>query len=101
MFGPVVDKANEEMQDLSKREMIVMAPLLACILWIGLYPKPILDRIETSTQALVKQVHNEVFGTTQVERPWQYRQTQRFPGYDDAHTTSRRGKTMRRLRCRG
>ena len=51
------------------RELIIMAPLVACIFWIGFYPKPILDRIETSTQALVEQVQNEVFGATRVELP--------------------------------
>jgi NADH-quinone oxidoreductase subunit M len=50
---------NEQMQDLSRRELIVLAPLLALILWIGLYPAPFLHRIESSASALVEQVHEE------------------------------------------
>jgi NADH-quinone oxidoreductase subunit M len=47
---------NENLPDLSKREVLVLAPLLACILWIGLYPKPLLDRIDASTQQLITTV---------------------------------------------
>jgi NADH-quinone oxidoreductase subunit M len=47
---------NERMQDLSGRELAVLVPLIACILWIGLYPAPFLRRMETSARALVEQV---------------------------------------------
>ena len=47
---------NENMPDLSKRELLVLAPLLACILWIGLYPKPFLERIEASAEELITTV---------------------------------------------
>jgi len=33
-----------------------MVPLLVCILWIGIYPAPILRRTEASAQALVNLV---------------------------------------------
>ncbi len=55
LFGPVVHDENRHLPDLSRRELIVLAPLLACIVWIGVYPKPLLTRIETSTQALIEQ----------------------------------------------
>ncbi len=47
---------NEQLPDLSRRELVVLAPLLALILWIGLYPAPFLHRIEASAKALVEQV---------------------------------------------
>jgi len=47
---------NENLPDLSKRELLVLAPLLACILWIGLYPKPFLERIEASAEELITTV---------------------------------------------
>ncbi len=56
LFNRLDKPENETMSDLSIRELLVLAPLLAAILWIGLYPKPILDRIEASTAALVEQV---------------------------------------------
>jgi NADH-quinone oxidoreductase subunit M len=48
------------MPDLSVRELVVLGPLLACIFWIGLYPKPFLSRIETSARVLVEHVHQPV-----------------------------------------
>jgi NADH-quinone oxidoreductase subunit M len=47
---------NERLIDLSGRELAVLLPLIACIFWIGLYPGPILRRVETSARALVEQV---------------------------------------------
>jgi len=52
--------ANKKMRDLSIRELFVLGPLVACIVWIGLYPAPILRRVEVSAQALVTQVRDQV-----------------------------------------
>ncbi len=61
-----VDKPeNQKLPDLSPRELLVLAPLVACILWIGIYPAPILRRIEPSARALVTQVR-EAAGAAQV-----------------------------------
>ncbi|MHB8513340.1 MAG: NADH-quinone oxidoreductase subunit M [Actinomycetota bacterium] len=43
--GPVVKEENRFLKDLSAREVLVLAPMLAGILFIGLYPKPLLDRM--------------------------------------------------------
>ena len=56
IFNPLDNPENESMVDLSVRELVVLAPLVAMILWIGLYPKPILERIEASSEALVEHV---------------------------------------------
>jgi NADH-quinone oxidoreductase subunit M len=53
--GPVLAKhANHP--DLSAREYALLAPVLALILVIGLYPKPLLDRIEPTSTRIVKAV---------------------------------------------
>ncbi len=44
MTGPVTD-GNERIRDLRRRELVVVAPLVALLLVLGLYPKPILDVI--------------------------------------------------------
>ncbi|GAB2697279.1 NADH-quinone oxidoreductase subunit M [Nocardia thraciensis] len=44
MTGPV-KKGNERLYDLLPRELVVVAPLLAALLFLGAYPKPVLDRI--------------------------------------------------------
>jgi NADH:ubiquinone oxidoreductase subunit 4 (subunit M) len=59
------------MPDLSIRELFVLGPLVVCIVWIGLYPAPILRRVEVTAQALVTQIRDQVTGQTQVELPGQ------------------------------
>ncbi|MCL2535394.1 MAG: NADH-quinone oxidoreductase subunit M, partial [Nocardiaceae bacterium] len=44
MTGPVTD-GSERVGDLRRRELAVVAPLIALLLVLGLYPKPILDVI--------------------------------------------------------
>jgi NADH-quinone oxidoreductase subunit M len=44
MTGPVTD-GNERIRDLVPREMVVVAPLIALLLVLGVYPKPVLDII--------------------------------------------------------
>ena len=52
-----LDKAeNEKLPDLSAREIAVLVPLLAGIFWIGIYPKPILDRMEPAARHFIAQV---------------------------------------------
>jgi NADH-quinone oxidoreductase subunit M len=56
IFNPLDKSANEKLVDLSPREIAVLVPLLACILWIGIYPKPILRRMEPSARQLIQSV---------------------------------------------
>ena len=56
LFNKLDKPENERIPDLSVRELVVLAPLIACIIWIGVYPAPILRRTEAAAQALVNQV---------------------------------------------
>jgi NADH-quinone oxidoreductase subunit M len=53
---------NASMPDLTFKEGLVMAPLLALIVFLGVYPKPMLDRIEPSVEALVEHIELHVPG---------------------------------------
>jgi len=44
MTGPVAE-GNERIRDLVPREIVVVAPLIALLLVLGVYPKPVLDII--------------------------------------------------------
>ena len=44
MTGPVTE-GNERIRDLARREVVVVAPLIALLLVLGIYPKPALDVI--------------------------------------------------------
>src|SRR2546421_5432279 len=56
IFNPLDKSVNEKLPDLSLREIAVLVPLLTCIVWIGVYPKPILERMEPSARDLVQSV---------------------------------------------
>ncbi|BBU20776.1 hypothetical protein MYXE_05650 [Mycobacterium xenopi] len=44
MTGPVAN-GNERIRDLIPREIVVVAPLIALLVMLGFYPKPVLDII--------------------------------------------------------
>jgi NADH-quinone oxidoreductase subunit M len=56
MFGKIENAKNEKLLDLSGREFATFAPLLVLAVWIGLYPKPFLDRLDTSVQRVISRV---------------------------------------------
>src|SRR5436189_3420872 len=56
IYNPLTNAENEKLSDLTLRELLVLAPLLAGILWIGIYPKPFLQRMEPAARALIEQV---------------------------------------------
>ena len=56
MFGPVDNPENRGLIDLGLREKIVMMAMLIPIVWIGVYPNPLLRRIEPSVIELIRQL---------------------------------------------
>jgi len=56
IYNRLDKKENEKLLDLSPREIAVLVPLLICILWIGVYPKPILRRMEPATRQFVESI---------------------------------------------
>jgi NADH-quinone oxidoreductase subunit M len=59
MFGEVTNPKNEKLADLNLREFCTFAPLLFLAVWIGLYPKPFLDRLETSVDHVMARVNSD------------------------------------------
>ncbi len=47
---------NVGLPDMTWRERAVMAPLVVLIVFLGVYPKPVLDRINPSVEALVSRI---------------------------------------------
>ena len=56
MFGKIENPKNERLADLSHREFATFAPLIVLAVWIGLYPKPFLDRLDKSVEHIVNRV---------------------------------------------
>ena len=57
-FGPVTNKKNLALKDLDGRELTALLPLLAIVIWLGIYPKPVLEPIDNSVKALLSQIEN-------------------------------------------
>jgi NADH-quinone oxidoreductase subunit M len=58
VFHGPTDEANRDMTDLVAWEVAVMVPLVALILFLGVYPKPALDRINPSVDSLIGHVED-------------------------------------------
>jgi len=56
MFGELTNPANRLLKDLNAREIVVLVPLILFILWIGLYPKPLLEKMEPSVKKTISLV---------------------------------------------
>jgi NADH-quinone oxidoreductase subunit M len=56
MFGPVDNEENRGLMDLGVREKVVMVAMVLPIIWIGVYPNPLLRRIEPSVIELIRVV---------------------------------------------
>jgi NADH-quinone oxidoreductase subunit M len=55
-LNPALEKVDTMRRDISVREMVVVAPLIALILGLGFYPKPVLDVINPAVKATFSQV---------------------------------------------
>ncbi|MDP8954336.1 MAG: NADH-quinone oxidoreductase subunit M [Actinomycetota bacterium] len=56
VFHGAPEGDNAAMPDMTRRELAVMAPLLAAIVFLGVYPKPVLERIEPAVDRLIAHV---------------------------------------------
>src|SRR5882724_5936720 len=56
IYNPLTNPENEKLPDLTPRELAVLIPLVVGILWLGIYPKPFLQRMEPAARALIEQV---------------------------------------------
>ena len=56
LFNPLDKVENAHLPDLNKREMAILIPIVAAIIWLGIYPAPVLRRMEGSSQLLISRV---------------------------------------------
>ncbi len=60
VFHGEPDEANASMKDMNLREWVTMIPLVGLIVFLGVYPKPMLDRIEPSVDKLIAHIEDQV-----------------------------------------
>jgi NADH-quinone oxidoreductase subunit M len=56
LFNQLDKPENAGLADLTPRELWVVLPLVAGMIWLGLYPKPVLERMETASRHYVELV---------------------------------------------
>ncbi len=52
-WNPLDKEENRHLPDLGRRELAIMAPLVALIVLIGVWPRPFLDRVGPTADAFV------------------------------------------------
>ena len=52
-FGPITNEANKTLKDLDKKETWSLVPLVLIVIWLGIYPKPVLEPIDNSVKAML------------------------------------------------
>jgi NADH-quinone oxidoreductase subunit M len=56
LFNEPDKPENRNLPDLSRRELTVLLPLVVVMLWMGVYPKPFLERTEQTVVELLEEV---------------------------------------------
>jgi len=58
IYNPLVKPENKDIKDLNWREIGLLVPLIVAIVWLGVYPKPLLDKTEPAARHLVEYVQS-------------------------------------------
>ena len=56
MFNKTTNPENSKLKDINRRELAQLLPITILVFWIGIYPKPILSRMDVSVNHLLTQV---------------------------------------------
>ncbi len=64
-FGKVTNDKNRSLADLSWREIGLMVPLLALMVYMGVFPKPFLKRSDDVVKAIQERVMHQAGGTVE------------------------------------
>jgi NADH-quinone oxidoreductase subunit M len=56
IFGPLTRPENQQLRDLNARELLIMAPIVALIIIMGVYPQPFLSRMKPSIDFTLKKI---------------------------------------------
>ena len=75
-FGPIVKTVNETISDLSVREIAVMVPVIALMLFMGFFPRPLISRMEPSVTAMLSRAN---FAEAQLEHERQLKRIATVP----------------------
>ena len=93
MFGPVIYERNRDLRDIGVREWATLAPMVALVIVIGLFPALLLRPMEASVDRLLKLSHATVLPQGDA---WGHRHHHRL----EARMAARHGKRLIRSKRR-
>jgi NADH-quinone oxidoreductase subunit M len=59
LFGPLTNEENRHLRDLGAREVVLMLPLVAGVIWIGVQPNALLHKCARDLERVVERVERE------------------------------------------
>jgi len=67
LFGPITSDKNRDLEDLTGREWAYLLPLLALVIWLGLYPKPFLETTAGATEVVLERIDHARVAAAQLQ----------------------------------
>jgi NADH-quinone oxidoreductase subunit M len=64
IFGPLTHPENQNLKDIGAREIMILAPILALILFMGIYPQPLLSRMKPSVELVIRRVEDKKYAAS-------------------------------------
>jgi NADH-quinone oxidoreductase subunit M len=55
-FGPMTHPENQKLTDLNQRELLILVPVVALIIIMGIYPQPFLSRMKPSVDVTLHRI---------------------------------------------
>ena len=69
MFGKITNPENENLKDLSVREIVLMIPLVVFVFWIGVAPNTFLSKMNPAIEQLLVQVKSKQVAVVEQVQP--------------------------------
>ncbi len=58
-FGVIKNEENRNLKDLNASELTALLPIVFVVIWLGVYPKPVLEPIDNSVKSLLELMHKK------------------------------------------
>ncbi len=58
-FGEITNEKNRGLKDLNAKELTALVPLVALVVILGVYPKPVLEPIDTSIKSMIELMYKK------------------------------------------
>ena len=58
-FGPLTNKENAKLKDLDAKELTALIPLVMLVVYLGIYPKPVLAPMDSSVKNMIVNMYKK------------------------------------------